>query len=225
VRRGENTIEAAPADAGWNGVYSKGEREITNSYGLDEFVSEVRANIAKHHSPPAVLEALTPGFERMLANPTFVRQRIEEIGAHSDEICLYAEPDDGFVVLARGVSQKQTYQGKSHAVVPHDHGPLWALYGVYEGSSNLQRWEPDVSQQSGPFPGLRLVSERPASAGEFDAVEPHNMHLPVHTPGAGTSIIVVYNKPLVSVVRRGYVASAKTTVDFQGTFPPLELPA
>ena len=110
MRRGENTIEAAPADAGWNGVYSKGEREITNSYGLDEFVSEVRANIAKQHSPPAVLEALMPGFERMLANATFLCQKVEEIETHSDEVCLHAEPDDGFVVLARGVSQKQTYQ-------------------------------------------------------------------------------------------------------------------
>ena len=198
---------------------------MTNSYGLDEFVGEVRANIAKQQSPAEVLTALTPGFERMLANPTFLREKIEEIGAHSDEICLHAEPDNGFVVLARGVSRKQTYQGKSHAVVPHDHGPMWALYGVYEGSTNMQRWEPDVSEQSGPFPGLRLASERPAGAGQIDAVEPHNMHLPVHTPGAGTIIIVVYNKPLESVVRRGYVASAKTTVDFQGIFPPLELPA
>jgi hypothetical protein len=59
----------------------------------------------------------------------------------------------------------------------------------------------------------------------MDAIEPHNMHLPVHTPGAGTIIIVVYNKPLESVVRRGYVAAAKTVVDFQGIFPPLEVPA
>lgn len=197
---------------------------MTESYGLDEFVGEVRAKVAERQSA-AVLQALTPGFKRLLANPTFLREKIEQIGVVSDEVCLHAEPDDGFVVLARGVSQKQTSQGISHAVVPHDHGPLWALYGAYQGSTNLQRWEPDAAQQSGPFPGLRLVSERLASAGEMDAIEPHNMHLPVHTPGAGTVILVVYNKPLESVVRRGYVASAKTVVDFQGVFPPLEIPA
>jgi predicted metal-dependent enzyme (double-stranded beta helix superfamily) len=198
---------------------------MTDTYGLNEFAYEVRASIANQQSPAAVLAALSPGFGRLLANPTFLRERIEEVGAHSDEVCLHAEPDQGFVVLARGASQKQTNQGKSHAVVPHDHGPLWALYGIYEGSSNLQRWGPDASEQAGPFPGLRLASERPASAGGMDAIEPHNMHLPVHTPGAGTIIIVVYNKPLESVVRRGYVAAAKTVVDFQGIFPPLEVPA
>ena len=198
---------------------------MTDAYGLNEFADEVRASIANRQSPAAALAALSPGFRHLLANPTFLRERIEEIGAHSDEVCLHAEPDQGFVVLARGISQKQTNQGQSHAVVPHDHGPLWALYGIYEGSSNLQRWEPDRSEQSGPFPGLRLVSEHPASAGGMDAIEPHNMHLPAHTPGAGTIIIVVYNKPLESVMRRGYVAAAQTVVDFQGVFPPLEVPA
>ena len=198
---------------------------MTDAYGLNEFVDEVRTAIANQQSPAAVLTALSPGFDRLLANPTFLREKVEEIGAHSDEVCLHAEPDQGFVVLARGVSQKQTYQGKSHAVVPHDHGPLWALYGVYKGSTNLQRWAPDPSTQDGPFPGLRMVSERPAGAGEMDAIEPHNMHLPVHTPGAGTIIIVVYNNPLDTVVRRGYVAAGKTEVDFQGIFPPLEMPA
>ena len=198
---------------------------MTNAYGLNDFIDDVQTSIAQNSSPTAVLEVLSPKFELLLANSSFLRKKIEETGVHSDEVCLHAEPDEGFVVLARGVSQKQTYQGKSHAVVPHDHGPLWALYGIYEGSSNLQRWEPEAAEQSGPFPGLRLVSESPASAGGMDAIEPHNMHLPVHTPGAGTIIIVVYNKPLDSVVRRGYVASAKTVVDFQGIFPPLEVPA
>ena len=197
---------------------------MTDGYGLNDFSGEVRANIASQQSPAAVLAALKHGFGRLLANATFLQKRIEEVGAHSDEVCLHAEPNSGFVVLARGASQKQTNQGKSHAVVPHDHGPLWALYGIYEGSSNLQRWEADASEQSGSFPGLRLVSETPVSAGGIDAIEPHNMHLPVHAPGAGTIIIVVYNKPLESVTRRGYVASAKTVVDFQGIFPPLEFP-
>ena len=198
---------------------------MTETYGLVEFTDEVRACIAQQQTPVTVLGALKQSFGRLLANPTFMRERIEEIGVDSDEVCLHAEPNQGFVVLARGVSKKQTDQGESHAVVPHDHGPLWALYGVYEGSTNMQRWEPDMSEHSGPFPGLRLVSERLAIAGDVDTIEPHNMHLPVHTPGARTIIIVVYNKPLDSVVRRGYVASAKTVGDFQGFFPPLELPS
>jgi predicted metal-dependent enzyme (double-stranded beta helix superfamily) len=197
---------------------------MNETYGLDDFIAEARTGIAERHGPAAVLEALSPGFMRLLGNPAFLEDRIAEIGSRSDEVCLHAEPNDGFVVLARGAAKKQPSQGKSHAVVPHDHGPLWALYGVYEGSSNLQRWAPDDAEKSGPFPGLKLESERFSEAGQMDAVQPHNMHLPVHTPGAETIILVVYDCPLDSVVRRGYVAAGKTVVDFQGVFPPLEVP-
>lgn len=194
-------------------------------YGPEQFVSEARVVIAENLSPAATLARLTGGFARLLRNPTFLRRKLDEIGSRSDEVCLHAEPGEGFVVLARGVGQRPAVQGKSHAVVPHDHGPLWALYGVYQGSSTLQRWEPDPRAATGTFPGLRLVGERLAKAGDYDAIEPHTMHLPAHAPGAGTIILVAYAKPLESVIRRGYVAAARTVVEFQGTFPPLALSA
>ena len=197
---------------------------MSATYGLHDFIDDVRDTLAREQPPDVALERLTPGFKRLLANRTFLTQQLKDIGIRSDEVCLHAESDDGFVVLARGDSDRKPSKGKSHAVVPHDHGPLWALYGIYEGSSNLQRWTPDASERGGTFPGLKLISQRHANTGEMDAIPPHSMHLPVHSPDAGTVIIVVYNGPLESVVRRGYVAAGKTVVDFQGVFPSLEVP-
>ena len=80
---------------------------MTEAYGLVEFTDEVRASIVQQQTPATVLGALTQSFGRLLANPTFMRERIEEIGVHSDEVCLHEEPDQGFVVLARGASKSR----------------------------------------------------------------------------------------------------------------------
>lgn len=189
-------------------------------YGLSEFVSEARAAIAKRMTATETLGVLTPGFKRLLANRFFLRERLKADAVVGDELCLHKDRDFAFVVLARGVSSRAEAQGSSHAVMPHDHGPLWALYGIYEGKSRFQRYEPEPGSQTGDFPGLRLIRETAAQAGDCDAIEPHNMHLPVSDPTTGSVIIVVYDRPLETVVRRGYVRALKGVVDFQGIFPP-----
>lgn len=188
--------------------------------GFQDFVEEIRGVMRRKSSPRDALDALTPGFRRLLANSTFLDEEIRKLGTTADEVCLHHDRDFDFVVLARGVSRGSVRQGASHASVPHDHGPLWALYGLYEGTARLQRYTPDATQSAGPFPGLRLLSDLPSTAGDIDAIEPHSMHLPVFPAGGGSVIIVVYDKPLGKVVRRGYVAARRAVVDFQGAYPP-----
>lgn len=188
-------------------------------YGLEEFVEEVREIAGTQLPADRVLQVLGPGFQRLLSNRSFLRDRLEGSAPATDEICLHRDPVHDFVVLARGVSARRGKKGSSHAVLPHDHGPLWALYGVYEGESNLQRYESDPAERFGSFPGLRLIRDIPSKPGDCDAIAPHNMHLPIND--SGTVILVVYNKPLESVVRRGYVQEIQSVVQFQGIFPPL----
>ena len=152
---------------------------MEGTYGLEAFVAEVRHAISRRLPAKETLALLAPGFKRLLANRSFLRERVDSGGPVGDEICLYEDPEFGFVVLARGVSPRRDAQGSSHAVLPHDHGPLWALYGIFEGKSRLRRYEPDAAEQSGDFPGLRMTRDVPAQAGDIDAIEPHNMHLPV----------------------------------------------
>ena len=190
--------------------------------GFQEFIAEVRAVMLRESPARDTLRALTPGFGRLLANRTFLDDEIRKLGATADEVCLYHDRDCDFVVLARGVSRGSTRKGASHAAMPHDHGPLWALYGLYEGSARLQRYAPDPDASDAPFPGLRLLSDTPSETGAIDAIEPYNMHLPVFPENGGNVIIVVYSKPLGKVERRGYVAARKGVVKFRGAFPPME---
>ena len=130
---------------------------MTATYGLDDFIQEVRAASQKQLSSAETLRTIAPGFKKLLNNRDFLQQRLASMGAVGDEVCLHADADNHFVILARGVSR-----GQSHAGSPHDHGSLWALYGIYEGSARFQRYEIDSANQGGPFPGLRLISETPA---------------------------------------------------------------
>ena len=193
---------------------------MSEPYGFADFIAEVRAVMPRALPPSDTLRTLRPGFERLLANRTFLDEEIRKLGTAADEVCLHHDREHDFVVLARGVSRGAARQGESHAAMPHDHGPLWALYGLYEGPARLQRYAPDPGAQDGPFPGLRLLSDTPSEAGAIDAILPHSMHLPVFPENGGNVIIVVYSQPLGKVVRRGYVAARKAVVDFQGAFPP-----
>jgi predicted metal-dependent enzyme (double-stranded beta helix superfamily) len=190
------------------------EAEMSEPYGLQDFVAEVRAVMPKQLSPGDTLKAISPGFERLLSNRSFLQQKLDGMGEYDDEICLHEDPDYRFTILARGVKR-----GQSHAGSPHDHGPLWALYGIYEGTARFERYEMDAGAMDSRFPGLRMVSARVAKAGDYDAIEPSNMHLPVFPAEGGTVILVVYNDRLDSVVRRGYRRDLKQPVRFQGQFP------
>jgi predicted metal-dependent enzyme (double-stranded beta helix superfamily) len=183
-------------------------------YGLHEFIADVRAVASGQFPADQTLASIAPFFERLLKNCTFLQEKLDTTKGHGDEVCLYADPDYGFVILARGVNR-----GQSHAGSPHDHGSLWALYGIYEGSAQFQRYEVDATSKGGPFPGLRLVSQRAANAGDYDAIEPNNMHLPVFPPEGGSVIIVIYKNDLESVIRRGYLRDTQQPVRFRGQFP------
>jgi predicted metal-dependent enzyme (double-stranded beta helix superfamily) len=193
------------------------EAKMSATYGLEQFIQDVRAAGRKQLSPNETLRVIAPGFKQLLNNRSFLQEKLASLNVVGDEGCLHADAEEHFVVLARGVSR-----GQSHAGSPHDHGSLWALYGIYEGSAQFQRYEIDPSSNGGPFPGLRLVSETSAGPGDYDAIEPGNMHLPVFPPEGGSVIIVVYKDDLESVVRRGYLREIQQPVRFQGQFPSRE---
>jgi predicted metal-dependent enzyme (double-stranded beta helix superfamily) len=193
------------------------EARMTATYGLEDFIQDVRAVSRRQLSSAETLRTIAPGFNKLLNNRSFLQEKLESMNVVGDEVCLHADAEHHFVILARGVSR-----GQSHAGSPHDHGSLWALYGIYEGSARFQRYELDPTSLGGPFPGLRLVSETSAKPGDYDAIEPGNMHLPVFPPEGGSVIIVVYKDDLESVIRRGYLREIQLPVRFQGQFPSRE---
>ncbi|HLI25816.1 MAG TPA: hypothetical protein VKZ60_02015 [Chloroflexota bacterium] len=51
---------------------------------------------------------------------------------------LYRDPDHGFIQM--GHFHGPATPGAQMGGVPHDHGPLWVLYGVYRGGIEITRY-------------------------------------------------------------------------------------
>lgn len=193
---------------------------MSKEFGLVEFADEVRDVCAKKLSSSTALETLRPHFERLLGNRRFLAEKLATIERISNETRLYHDPEYDFVILARGVGKQGKVADFARRIMPHDHGPLWAMYGVYEGEQSLQRYSIDPESKEGQFPGLALVSEMVGKTGAQDDIEPHNLHLPVAV-GEGAITIVVYNRPLETVPRLGYLPELQDVVEFMGQAPPL----
>ena len=185
------------------------------AYGLDDFVAEVRSVVGSRMEPGRALKTLSPGFRKLLANRTFLAEKLATIPVHEYETCLYQDPIHEFVVLARGVKPRTS----PYPILPHDHGPLWALYGVYGGKVTIERYTPNPAEQGGQYPGLSLVSTRLGQPGDFDPIPPHHLHCPPDEED-GSLTIVVYPKDLDKVTRRGYMPEIKSLIEFQGKKPP-----
>jgi predicted metal-dependent enzyme (double-stranded beta helix superfamily) len=85
-------------------------------------------------------------------------------------LLFYEDPDYGFVFNAT--------VRKPHVVTNvHDHGNVWTLYGLIEGTETMYRYErtdggpPDV----GPAK-LELVSRHSIGPGDIDVVPPEKIH-------------------------------------------------
>jgi hypothetical protein len=193
---------------------------MSKQYGLMDFADEIREVCAKGLGAREALDTLRPSFERLLGNRTFLHEKLATLDKISSETELYRDPDYDFVILTRGVGKQGKRADFGRKIMPHDHGPLWALYGVYEGEQAMHRYEVEPESKEGQFPGLHLAEEILAKTGGHDEVEPHHIHLPVPV-GDGSISLVVYDKPLESVPRLGYIPELQGVVEFTGKAPPL----
>ena len=184
-------------------------------YGLEDFIREVRDVVSSQIPPSKALKVLSPGFKKLLGNPTFLDEQLATIPVHEYETCLYQDPVHEFVVLVRGVKPRNS----PYPILPHDHGPLWALYGIYRGMVTIERYEVDADEGAGQYPGLSLVSARLGQPRDLDPIPPHHLHCPPDEE-TGSITIVVYPKDLDEVMRRGYMPQLKGLIEFQGKKPP-----
>jgi predicted metal-dependent enzyme (double-stranded beta helix superfamily) len=103
---------------------------------VETLIDDVRAAIRGAPDPEQPpLEPIKAAIERALADPRCLNQvyRADDEPAAKAGL-LYEDPDYGFAVWA-SVQAPGTY----HA--PHDHGPTWAVYGVYAGKVDTGLYE------------------------------------------------------------------------------------
>jgi predicted metal-dependent enzyme (double-stranded beta helix superfamily) len=138
---------------------------VETSELVKTLVDEVRAVIKGAPDPEQPpLEPIKAAIERVLAQP---RCLAEVYGSEQEDKAgaglLYEDPNYGFAVWA-SVQPPGTY----HAA--HDHGPTWAVYGVYAGKVDtvLYRRADDGSRQG--YAEVRELSRAVATHGDVSCM-------------------------------------------------------
>ena len=125
------------------------------SYSLDTFVADCKATLV---ADPGLdgREKVRQLLQRVLADEAFMAAHFGS-EADSERNVLYEDPDLDFCIVAH-VYQK-IYGGR-----PHDHGPVWAIYGQAAGVTEMTDWrlvEPPKDGRAGKVASVRTYTLKP----------------------------------------------------------------
>src|SRR5712692_8846195 len=104
----------------------------TETYTVEQFLADTRATI-KAKGVPAGLAEIRRHLERLLANPSLLRDHLGDPVPYAERTTIAHDPETDVHVLVHGRAKP----GKS---VPHDHGPCWVIYGAYHNWTRMRRW-------------------------------------------------------------------------------------
>jgi len=170
----------------------------TTTYSLTEFVNDVKHVISIHSGPKA--QALEVGrlMEQLLSEPEFLRQEMAVPKVQRNRYCpLYEDPDSGFMVLAH-------WQPAGHQTPPHNHGPYWVVYGVYENVIEMTRYQRLDSGKELRVARLKSSRSYELERGEVNFFVPGDIHS-TRNPSLNSSLILrVTQKDLTKISRERF---------------------
>lgn len=167
----------------------------TSTYSLAQFVQDVRRIVAARPEPRAQAMEVARRAEDLLADPESLRPEAERAREEKKRRhLLYEDPETGFQVLLH-------YQPPGQRGRPHNHGPCWVVYGVYENLMGMTRYQRlDGGKQPGVArlkPSRDYVLER----GEVNFFLPGDIHS-THNPGASPSLVLRVTQKNLSRISR-----------------------
>jgi len=183
---------------------------------LDMFIGELRAVWAADAEDRARMERAKPLLEWLV---TDARLKAHSANWPSTEgrknLRLYVDPEFGFVINA-----VVRVPGRKGSV--HDHADAWVLYGLLDGSENLERYDRLDDGRTPGYAEVRLASVTTGTQGKVDLVAPHAIHAEQGGPTRSVAIIL-RSKPLGegTVLQNGYDLETNTVVARYG---PTQIP-
>jgi predicted metal-dependent enzyme (double-stranded beta helix superfamily) len=136
-------------------------------YSLKRFVADTRRSL-KQKGVPAGVEEVRQHLERLLRNPTLLREHLGDpppFGRH----CIHHDPESDVYVLVHGREQ-------AGGGMPHDHGPCWVVYGQYTNHTDMTLWERLDDGSRAGCAELKVGREVKLEAGHAVALLPGHIH-------------------------------------------------
>jgi predicted metal-dependent enzyme (double-stranded beta helix superfamily) len=150
-----------------------------------------------------------PILERTLADPALRAHSKAWPSTVGQNLLLYEDKDFAFAINA-------TVRPPGSRGTVHDHAHAWTLYGLLDGTEQLERYE---RCDDGSRPGhaeLRLVSETTLRPGMIDFVAPHEIHAERGGLGRSVAIIIRSERLVGRVLQRGFDPEARTVREMSG---------
>ena len=188
---------------------------------MEKFIGDLRAIWAAESENKNRMERAKSVLERFVMEPTLKAHSANWPSTEGHKnLLLYVDPEYDFVVNA-----VVRVPGRTGSV--HDHADAWVLYGVLDGSEQLERYE-RIDDGSRPgYAEVRLASVTTGTPGTVDLVPPHAIHAEQGGPTRSVAIIVRSQRlGAGTVLQRRYDPKAKTVIERYGpTQVPYELVA
>lgn len=183
---------------------------------FQRFIDDLRAVWAAEPDTGARMEKAKPLLQALLQD--------EELKARSatwpstegrQNLRFYVDDEFGFVI--NGVVRMP---GRTGSV--HDHGVVWVLYGVLDGTESLERYERLDDGSNPSYAQVRMASVTTGSQGKVDLVPPHEIHAEQGGPTRSVAIIVRSQKTGEgTILQKGY---DKVTGEITERYGPRQVP-
>ena len=167
------------------------------AYTLDHLSADCSAALHEN-SGPAGREKVRDFIAKACTDQDFIAAHFVSPDQEERKV-LYEDPDLKFCILAH------TYNGPKRSN-PHDHGPIWAIYGQAVGETMMTDWE-CVEKPSGDQPGkVRKVRNYSLTPGVAHVYNEGVLHSPSRE--GDTRLIRVEGQNLLGVKRDKYEVAA-----------------
>jgi predicted metal-dependent enzyme (double-stranded beta helix superfamily) len=184
---------------------------------LERLIAALRDIWAAEPDLETRMRRARPVLERALADAQLLAHSKSWPDTVGQNLLFYEDAEFGFALNA-------TVRPTGSLGTVHDHAHAWTLYGLLDGSEQLERYE---RRDDGTRPGhaeIRLVSDTTLRPGMIDFVAPHEIH--AERGGAGRSVaIIIRSERLVGrTLQLGFDPAAGTVRAMSGpTQVPFEL--
>ena len=176
--------------------------QVKTGSSVDNFVRGVRSSIEQSSTMSELLNRLSARMREALKDPTLLDA--VKMGI------VYRDPDYLFQINA------QEHEPGYHTPV-HDHGECWAVYGVYQGTMRMTRYERLDDGSDGDYAEIRGTGEFDVEAGRADVIAPWGIHEVENRTDRPTRSFVIRSRALNEVWRNRFDVKKKRVERIRAT--------
>lgn len=176
---------------------------------FERFISDMRALWAAEPDLESRMRQGKVLLEALVTNPAILTHSKSWPLTVGQNLLLYEDQEYGFVINA--VVRPPDYKGGIH-----DHAHAYVLYGVVDGTEQLERYERLDDGSKPGYAEIKLTSVTTGSSGKVDLVPPFSIHAEQGGPVRSVAMIVRSERLVGKVLQSGYDINAKTVVQRSG---------